>query len=204
MSSVAIYVEGGGNGRDTKSALRQGMDSFLASLKDQARVKSWHWKLVCCGGRNAAYDAFQNALQSGDNTIVALLVDAEGPVVQDAVGHLLYRDGWDLTAAPADVVHLMVQTMEAWIVSDPDALAGYYKQGFQRNALPKHQNLEEIDKVNIASSLERATRRTQKGGYHKIRHAGDLLKLIDRQKVHQRCPSCERLFVALHQKIRGP
>ncbi len=203
MSGVAIYMEGGGDGRDTRIALRQGMDAFLTPLKDNVRAKSWRWKVVCCGGRTAAFDGFRNAVQSGDDAIVALLVDAEGPVNNSSRAHLQSRDGWDLQFASDDVVHLMVQTMEAWIVADPDALTEYYGQYFHGNALPKTQNLETVAKAAIASALAQATRQTQKGAYHKIRHASDLLKRIEQQKVEQRCPSCARMFGALGQAIQG-
>ena len=190
-------MEGGGNGPDTKAALRQGMTAFLAPLKDAARARSWRWDLVCCGGRQEAYGAFVHALRVGKSTVVALLVDAEGPVVEPPRAHLHARDGWDLGNVSDEVVHLMVQTMEAWIVADREALATYYGQRFNANPLPKDTNLEAVPKDRLATALEQATRRTQKLAYHKIRHASDLLQRIDRHKVQQRCPSCKRLFDTL-------
>jgi hypothetical protein len=101
------------------------------------------------------------------------------------------------------MIHLMVQTMEAWIVADPDALADYYGQRFRRNALPRTANLETVAKPAVATALNNATRDTQKGVYHKIKHASDLLKRIDRAKVQDRCPRCKRMFTTLGQAIRG-
>ena len=75
MSGVAIYMEGGGAGRDSKAALRQGMDAFLDPLKQAAREKKLHWKLVCCGPRDEAFRGFRNALRDGDDDMVVLLVD---------------------------------------------------------------------------------------------------------------------------------
>jgi hypothetical protein len=203
VNGIAIYLEGGGDGKDTKAALRQGMDAFLATLKDAAREKSWRWRLICCGSRNAAFDAFRNAVHNGDDTVVALLVDAEGPVTGSSRAHLKAADKWDLAFASDDMVHLMVQTMEAWIVADPEALAAYYGQHFGTNALPRAQNLEEVAKSTVAAALEQATRNTQKGAYRKVRHASDLLKKISPQKVRQRCPGCARMFTALTQAIAG-
>jgi len=202
VSGVAIYMEGGGDGKDTKAALRQGMDAFLTPLKDKARAKSWRWKVVCCGGRTAAFDGFRNAIRSGDDAIVALLVDAEAPVNSSSRVHLQSREGWNLAFCSDDVVHLMVQTMEAWIVADPDTLTAYYGQYFRRNTLPRTQNLETVAKATVATALEQATRHTQKGPYHKIRHASDLLKRVDHQLVQERCPSCARMFDALDQAIQ--
>jgi hypothetical protein len=201
MSSVAIYIEGGGDSHDSRRALRQGIDVFLLPLKEAARARSWHWKLVCCGGREEAFDAFVRDVHTGETTVVALLVDAESPVVTLPRAHLQTQDGWDLGDVSDDAVHLMIETMEAWIVADTEALAAYYGQRFSANSLPKASNLETVAKTEVASALRQATRATQKGAYHKIRHASDLLQRIDRQKVRQRCPHCERLFEILGNMI---
>ena len=124
-------------------------------------------------------------------------MDAEGSVSQSPRDHLQGRDNWDLSLAEEDSVHLMVQAMEAWIVSDSEALAGYYGQGFRTRRLPKTNNLEAVLKTTVEQSLHEATQHTQKGPYHKIRHAGDLLKRVDADKVRNRCPHCERLFETL-------
>jgi len=187
-------MEGGGDSRDTKAALRQGMSAFLTSLKDAARARSWHWKLVCCGGRQETFNAFIRAVDAGEMTVTALLVDAEGPVTGSPRDHLHARDGWNCRGFGDEFVHLMIETMETWIVADVNSLAGYYGQRFNANPLPKAANLETIAKSRIATALEGATRATQKGAYHKIRHAGDLLHRIDPLIVQQRCPGCARMF----------
>ena len=197
-------MEGGGTGAANKAALRRGMNVFLNELKDKARKKSWQWRLVCCGPRDDAYRGFKNEYQNTDTTIVVLLVDAEGPVTSDSpTNHLAAKDGWDLEKVEDDSVHLMVQAMETWLVADRDALAKYYGQDIRRNALPNRQNLEEESKVDIANALEEATHRTQKGRYHKIRHASDLLKSINPQTIRDRCPSCARMFDTLGHLIEG-
>ena len=191
-------MEGGGQSRDSKAALRQGMDEFLAEIKDTFRVQNRHWRLVCCGGRDEAFRGFRNACAYGDGGIVVLLVDAEGPVTTHSpVNHLTARDGWDLDGVDEDMIHLMVQTMEAWIVADRLELSRYYGQRFRVNALPNRQNLEEEGKDDIERALYEATRRTQKGEYHKIQHASELLARIDARVVRERCPYCERLFETL-------
>ena len=203
MSGVAIYMEGGGDSRDAKAAIRQGMDRLLQPLKDAARARALHWKLVPCGGRDEAFRRFRDAVDNGDNAIVVLLVDAEGPipVIGDPRTHLQLRDNWDMQFADDDTVHLMVQTMETWIIADPDALRRYYGQNFNGNVLPRRTNLEEVAKEDVARILDRATERARKGRYHKIRHANELLKRIDVERVKQRCPHCVRLFDKLGQKI---
>ncbi len=198
---MAIYMEGGGNSRDTKAALRVGMDAPLAPLKQAARNKSMHWKLVCCGPRDVALRSFRNAARHEDGAIVLLLVDAEGPVATGPCEHLQARAGWEMAAADTGSVHLMVQTMEAWIVADADALNRYYGRSFNAGLLPKAANLESVAKSEVEDSLRRVTEHTGKGRYHKIRHASDLLQRVDAEKVQARCRHCRRLFDELGRMI---
>ena len=201
MSGVAIYMEGGGDGKGTRAALRIGMDVLLQSLKDAARARALHWKLVPCGRRDEAFRRFRDAAGNGDNAIVVLLVDAEGPVDRAPHLHLQSRDGWETGFADENTIHLMVQTMETWIVADPDALSRYYGQNFNGNVLPRRTNLEEVAKKDFARILNQATERTTKGRYHKIRHASELLKRIDVERVKARCPHCVRMFREIERLI---
>ena len=178
------------------------MDTFLEPLKEAARNKALRWKLVCCGPRNEAFGRFQNAVNSRDDAVNVLLVDAEGPVHHhSARDHLRDRDEWDLSFAREETIHLMVQTMETWIVADSEALSKYYGQGFGASKLPKATNLETVPKPTVERSLDEAIEPTQKGRYHKIRHASDLLKRIDAERVKIRCRHCQRLFDELGRII---
>ena len=197
MSGIAIYMEGGGDGKENRAALRQGMDTFLQPLKDEVRKKSLHWNLVCYGSRDETFKRFRDAVNSSADVVNVLLVDAEGPVSQSPRLHLQNQDKWNLSFAPEETIHLMVQTMEAWIVADSEALKRYYGQAFKANKLPKAADLETVPKPTVKRSLDEATKDTQKGSYHKIGHASDLLKRIDAEKVKARCCHCRRVFKAL-------
>ena len=201
MTRIFIYMEGGGDAKEGRASLRQGMDAFLRDLKQKARARAWEWRLVCCGGRGEARRCFRKAWQKmGASDVCMLLVDAED-AVKDASprAHLRRRDGWNLDFADDRRLHLMVRTMEAWIVADPDALADWYGQGFRRAALPKSADLESVPKHDIESALERATRPTRKGAYHKIHHATHVLAKIDSARVRARCRYCDRLFSILDE-----
>lgn len=203
MSGVAIYLEGGGDTSSTKAALRQGMGAFLNEIKEAARKRKLKWKLVPCGGRNKAFDAFMDAVKAQRYDVVGLLVDAEGPVRGNSIQHLIEHDGIATDFAKmriridevnASAVHLMIQTMETWIVADPASLQSFYGQELNANQLPNSSDLEAVSKQDISRQLDNATRPTSKGRYHKIRHASELLKKIRPTEVRKRCPSCERLF----------
>ena len=203
--NIAIYMEGGGPKPNSQAMLRQGMDMFLAEIKNACRKKRWRWNLVPCGTRNEAYKRFQDARANGDTEIVVLLVDSETQVdVPAPTAHLAARDGWNFHGADGDMVHLMVQTMETWIVADLDTLKDYYGQDFRGNVLPRRQNLEVVSKRNIEQVLGRATQGTQKGKYHKIKHARELLQRIDPMRVREKCRYCERLFETLLRLIDPP
>ena len=196
-------MEGGGQGKNSKAAIRYGMDAFLSEIKGGCRKKNWNWKLVCCGSRNEAYKRFRDELLNSNVEIIILLVDSETVVNSlTPTEHLALNDGWDLQGIDKDTVHLMVQTMETWIVADPDALKKYYGRGFRKNVLPSRKNFEEVSKERITEALNRATQETQKGKYKKIQHARNLLQQIDTLTVRQRCPHCERLFETLFRLIR--
>ena len=197
MSGISVYVEGGGETAETKAEIRNGMNTFLSSLRESARLKRWHWKVVPCGGRVQARDAFLNARAMEPHLHAILLVDSETVVVGLPRQHLTTRDGWPLTGIPETRVHLMAQVMETWLLSDSDRLQSFYRQGFNVGALPRHQDLERVSKAQISQALEDATRNTQKGRYHKIRHGGPLLGLVQADIVRARCAHCERLFLEI-------
>ncbi len=193
----------GSNSSEGKAALRKGMEALLEALKQAAERKRLRWRLVCCGTRGDALRAFRNATATNRDYFVVLLVDAEAPVSTTPREHLADRDGWDVTFAQEDAVHLMAQVMETWIVADADALTAYYGKRFSRNALPRTQNLEDVPKEDIERALNRATEHTTMGRYHKIRHARYLLGLIDPSRVRQRCGHCDRLFNTLSAQIEA-
>lgn len=200
MTAITIFMEGGGLGLATKDRLRRGMDAFLGDLREAARARSWQWRLVCCGDRGRAFKAFEAASRQGEPGLLVLLVDSEAPVTAAIFSqHLLQHDGRNLAFASDDQIHLMVQTMETWIVADRTALKDYYGEGLDESKLPGLDDLEAVSAVDKA--LERATRRTKQGQYRKIDHASDLLSRIDPETVRKYCPAFMRLWKTLSKVL---
>jgi hypothetical protein len=102
---------------------------------------------------------------------------------------------------PDEQCHLMVRTMESWMLADVETLQNYYGQGFKASAIPRNPDVEAIEKSTVASALESATRQTQKGRYHKIQHGPAILGRLDTRKVRSASAHCERLFRILKQRI---
>ncbi len=201
MKGITIYLEGGGETALGRATLRKGMNAFLSSLRDGRGVRKLHWNIIPCGSRNATFDAFMNGVKRAPDIFHVLLVDSEGPVNSDPITHLQHRDGWAFSGVDSDAVHLMVQTMETWVVGDEDALASVYGKNFASKSLPKARDLETVDKAIVAAALDAATKPTSRGRYHKINHVQDVLAALDPAKVRERCKHCERLFAVILHRI---
>lgn len=205
---IRIYIEGGGDYKETKAKFRKGIREFLDQAHDLARSNGITLRLIVCGGRNSAFRDYCNAQYSHPNALNILLVDAEVAVTSRSVlEHLKRRDpSWaqnpEFHQLKEDSIHLMAQVMETWILADLDCLARYYGQHFNDQALPRSQNLELVSKQDITNALNRATEKTQKGKYHKINHGPDLLGQVDPQKVRARCFYCDRFWKYLETYLQ--
>lgn len=198
VRQIDLYIEGGGDHSEEKRLLGEGFRGFFQELHERCRARRIKLKLVLCGGRKKAYDAFCQNLGKDPDTLCLLLVDAEAPVASSSPWtHLKQRqgDGWQRpTQAEEEHCHLMAQVMEAWFLADPDALVRFYGDDLRAKGLPKHLDIETIPKDRIEKALHEATAHTRRGAYHKIQHASLLLQRIDPQKVCERAHHCRRLF----------
>ncbi|MCX6647140.1 MAG: DUF4276 family protein [bacterium] len=179
--NVEIFIEGGGEGK-TRHNLRLGFSEFIGGFSTLSG-RSDKPRINCCGSRDKAFEKFYDEVIKNPSQISLLLVDSEGPVTQSPVDHLRSRDNWDFSGIDPDHVHLMVQAMEAWFMTDKDALKEYFKQGFKENALPRRPDVEEIPKDDLKASLNNAASSTTKGEYREIRDGSEILKLINRDKI---------------------
>ena len=195
MVSVRLYVEGGGDRAELKTACRKGFSRFIEKAGLQGRMP----RIVACGSRGDAYDSFKTAHAHEDGTAM-FLVDAEGPV-EEAQGpwqHLEIRDGWQRPDAATDEqCHLMVQVMESWFLADVDALALFYGGDFRRQALPANPNVEQVAKQDVLDRLEQSTHDTGKGHYSKGKHSFELLATLNPAKVREASAYADRLILAL-------
>jgi hypothetical protein len=202
VKEIRIYIEGGGNTKNTKLLIHQGFSKFFRELAHKASSKKITWKIILSGSRNNAFRDFKIALKTHPKAFNILLVDAEASVVnKKACQHLKNLDKWDFANLDDDQCQLMVQTMEAWLIADINALKKFYGQGFKEKSIPKNPNVEQIDKQQLEPSLKAATRKTSKGEYHKIQHASKLLALLNVDKVRAAAPHCDRIFKVVNKII---
>lgn len=59
VKEIRIYIEGGGDGKNTKALIRQGFSSFLKEIVNIVKIKKIGWKIIICGSRNNAFRDFK-------------------------------------------------------------------------------------------------------------------------------------------------
>ena len=198
---IKIFVEGGGDRNLLRRECRKGFSNFFSKAGLKGRMPS----VVASGSRREAFDDFRAAVhRPGRYDFIVLLVDSEGPVTTGPWQHLKTRDNWDKPpSAKDDQVHLMVQCMEAWFLADKECLVAYYGNGFNQNALPARQHIENIAKNDVLNGLKNATRSgVSKGEYGKGQHSFDILAQIDPDKVIAASPHARRLVDTLNAKAK--
>lgn len=198
--SVRIYIEGGSTGRTADQDFRRGWKKFLMELHEFARRHGFDTLEVVRGkGRQNTFERFKNHRREYPDDLCVLLVDSEieVPEGQGPWDTVCRRDGDQWVKpdwATEQHIYLMVQFVEAWILTDQDALKRYFGEGFNSKFLPT-TNLNGRSKDDINKALERATERSRKGSY---RHgqAHEVMEYVRSEKV-KTLPDGRRLFEEL-------
>ena len=192
MVTTTIYVEGGGNSKELKTACRKGFRKFI----ERAGLVMNMPKIVACGGRGNAYQSFKKAV-AGENGTAVLLVDAEAPLTgSSSWHHLKITDSWDRPDGATDTqCHLMVEVMESWFLADMAALQSFYGQGFRAQDLPKNPEIENVSKHDVLAGLTQATRDTK--NYKKGISSFQILERLDTDKVRKASVHANNFIQAL-------
>jgi hypothetical protein len=202
VAEIRLYVEGGNNSESRKD-FRKGLRTFLKELDELAKERGCKLELIFCGNNQSTHEDFKRGLDDHPWAFNALLVDADHPVTDESPwAHLKMHLGWDAAGTDDSHCHLMAQAIEAWLIADVEKLKEFYGRDFNAQAIPRAQDVEQVEKSRLEAALDAATRRTSKGKYHKTRHAPKLLGMIEPRKVREAARHCERLFVTLEEKLK--
>lgn len=194
---IKLYVEGGGRGTNKNATikLQQGFDSLLKELKELARAKKISFKVIPSGSTDETYEEFIFSIKHSSQSFNLLLVDSDKPLEdKDTPKIFLQREKkWDLKKVEENQCHLMVQIMESWFLADSETLKSFYGQKFNSNAIPKTKDIEKILKDSVESSLDSATKNTQKGIYseNKLKHSSELLAKLSVEIIKVRAKHCQ-------------
>lgn len=195
-----IYIEGG-ESKEAKIRCREGFRKLFekSGFQDERMPR-----LIACGGRNSAFDAFKTAHANKKNSAyIAMLVDSEDPVVDLELTwkHLEVRDRWTKPAgATNEQVLFMTTCMETWIVADRTALKGHYKSNLQATALPALDDLENRNRHDVHRSLEHATRNC-KNAYSKGERSFEVLTKLNPTVLKMHLTSFVRIIRILNDKL---
>ena len=205
VKEVILYIEGDTKqkGKGNAITLRQGFREFFQPLAEDIKLPI---DLKLLGSREIAIKIFLSELDYNPESFSALLVDAEGEVDEkDTPKTFLQKISakFDFSNVKDEQCHLMAQMMESWFLADKEKLAEFYGQGFSVNSLPKNTNVEKIAKSDVENGLKAAVRNTSKKEYKKGEHAGEILRIIDSNKVRQAAPHCEKLFTTIKEAIES-
>jgi hypothetical protein len=151
---VTLFIEGTSD--DTNGDLRQGFENLL---KKELAGKMPSIKLG--DGIHPTIAKFSKA-----EGVKFLLIDLDGAAETK-------KERLKALKLPESQTFFMVQTMEAWFLSQPDMLNDFYKKDLKISKRPP-QEIPKPDK-----ELERLTKHTDKKEYHKVRHAVELLGKLD-------------------------
>jgi len=179
VAEVRIYYEG-------DDALREGFRQFFSELHETIGQP-----VRPIAGKSKAIADFKRALNSHPDAMNILLIDSEGP--DDGMLFKSRCQPLGIDPAQKKAIFWMVQCMESWFLADIERLSDFYRKNL-RKALHSNPKIEEIPKRDVLAKLNAATRDTQKGPYHKTKHAPHILRLIRPANVKKAAPSCRRLF----------
>lgn len=168
-----LFIEGEPN--SPNGDLRQGFVKLL-----EKKLKGKLPKIILGGGKTQTIDKFLNNKLQADEFL--LLIDLDGPKSLRAT---------DLKTHKLDVefekVFYMIQEMEAWFLSQPEILDHFF--GLDRNGKIVSEKISGRKPHEIPDPKEELFRITQnprdggRGEYKVIKHAVELLKLLDADKL---------------------
>ncbi len=174
---VVLFIEGTTD--DTNGDLRQG---FIKLLEKEASLQGKMPRIVLGNGISQTIDKFKNAHE--DHKFV--MVDMDGDYNKREEKLKFHK-------VENEDTFFMVQAVEAWFLSQPLVLNAFYKKDLSDKIIKKEAS--EFSKPD--KELQRITKDTVRKEYHKVRHAVELLPLLDAKKLAQDFPDYKRLIETL-------
>lgn len=174
---VILFVEGEPN--SPNGDLRQGFSKLL-----EQKLKGKMPKIIMGGGylqggKSQTIHKFKTNQLEAD--MILLLIDLDKP--ESEIPKDLEENG---LIDKKDNVFYMIQEMESWFLSQADVLDTFYGiDGFGKKVSEKIAKKRITDIANPDEELIKITKNTKRGQYHKIRHAVELLKLLDAIKLEK-------------------
>lgn len=201
---VRLYVEGGPKGvhADGLRRFKNGFKQHLARLDPRLN----NLDVSPCGSTiETIRDFARAARECGNDCIVALLVDSDAPVGAESPARHL-EGKLNAAQVPQDGranVFLMVQCMEAWLITDRSALEKCYGRIARGVQLPSNPDIEAVPGKDILAALDKMAASSPTRRYHKIRDAAKILTELDPELVSTRARHARDLYGFLHRSVQA-
>ena len=184
VNTTILFVEGEPN--SPNGDLRQGLSKLL-----EQKLKNKLPRIIMGEGKSQTIKKFKkNKLEAQRVLLLIDLDKSEEHINEDLEKNEL--------SEYAENVFYMIQEMENWFLSQPDILDKFY--GKDNNGRLISEKLPKKKAIKIANpdeELQDLTKNTKRGKYHKIKHAVELLKLLDCAKLENEFSEFRRLIEKL-------
>ncbi len=181
-----LFIEGEPN--PLNGDLRQGFAKLL-----EKRVKGKLPRIILGDGKSHTVDKFKN--NNLEAKAFLLLIDLDKPSTEREQD----LEEYELSDYRANVFY-MIQEMEGWFISQPSILDIFYgvvDKGKKVSEKLTKQKPEEIS--DPKGELKRATKNSKRGEYKEIKHAVELLKMLDAEKLGKDFLDFEELVKTLKE-----
>jgi hypothetical protein len=165
-----LFIEGEPN--TPNGDLRQGFAKLLGK-----RIEGQLPRINLGGGKSQTVRKFLKNKFEADAFL--LLIDLDRPEEEKE------QDIKDNDLFPQrENVFYMVLEMESWFLSQPDVLDGFFGVDNKQKKVSDKLSKRKITEIpDPKGELKKATKDSKRGEYHEIKHAVELLKLIDAKRL---------------------
>lgn len=158
----------------------------------EQKLKGKMPRIILGDGKKQTIDKFLNNRFGADKNL--LLIDLDANEIEKE--NDLKENNLN---SKSDFVFFMIQSMEAWFLSQPNILDDFF--GKDSNSNKKISNKIPKKKAsqipNPYEFLKNLTKNSKRGTYHKIKHAVELLILLDAPKLEEDFIDFKRLIESL-------
>ena len=198
---VRLYVEGGPKGThaDGLRRLRNGLKQHLMRLDPKLPSLD----VSPCGSTDETIRDYARAVRECESDCTpALLVDSDTPVLASPAQHLGQKlNSARVPKSARQDLFLMVQCMEAWLLTDQVALEKCYGSSVRTVHFPLNPDIEAVQKQDIFAALDAAARGTPTRHYHKVRDGARILAELRPESVAGRSKHARALHKFLRESV---
>ena len=181
---ILLFVEGDND--TTNGSLRQGLASLL-----ERRIGKKMPTIILGGGKSQTVHKFLKNKRDCDEALLLVDLDADDTNIDKDLKE------YKLEERQTDVFY-MIHEMDAWFLSQSDVLDKYYElDGQGKKISEKIPKRPAKDIPNPDELLQKITKTTKRGSYHKIHHAVALLQRIDPHQLEKDFQDFDNLITRL-------